>query len=77
MTFIRRCVLVICLPILIAVVAPRVGVAQQSPNIADPTEPALVLSDQLQPGSGETAGQAYSLPPGKLGKAIDLGVCRG
>ena len=76
MTFIRRCLLVCCLPILIAVAAPRFGVAQQSPNPADPAEPAQILPDQAQPGSGATSGQAYSLPPEKLGKAIDLSRIR-
>jgi Zn-dependent protease with chaperone function len=76
MTFIRRCLLVFSLPMLIAVAALRLGVAQQPPNPADPAEPVQVLPDPLQPGSGSTAGQAYSLPPEKLGKAIDLSRIR-
>jgi len=66
MTFARRCVTAVCLLLLYVCVVPRVSRAQQAP---------------AQPSAGQAApdqsgGQAYTLPPDKLAKAIALNRIR-
>jgi Zn-dependent protease with chaperone function len=66
MTFVRRCLLALCCILLIAAVAPRLG---PGPRPADPRPPARIA---LPSSAAQPSQQAYTLPPGKLAKAITL-----
>jgi Zn-dependent protease with chaperone function len=65
MTFARRSLHALCLGLLLAAVSPRPCAAQAA------TEPAAA-----QPNAAQPTGQAYTLPPDKLAKAIALNRIR-
>jgi Zn-dependent protease with chaperone function len=73
MTFVRRCLLASCFIFLIAAVAPRLGPGPRAAVQASPAQPALASTAAQPP---QPAAQAYSLPPGKLAKAIALSRIR-
>jgi Zn-dependent protease with chaperone function len=70
MTIARRLLLVFCFTALLAAVAPRLG---PGPRAAVQTAPG---ANATQPAAPANQQQAYSLPPEKLAKAIDLSRIR-
>jgi Zn-dependent protease with chaperone function len=74
MSFARSAMLAVCLVVLLAAVAPRLGPGPRTVirRIAQPA-----ASQHAQPASADqSAPQAYSLPPDKLAKAIALSRIR-